>query len=73
MHHEILALLMATKLPAGEKQLWMKVLPDMTEDEKRALKKNLEQEIEYEIQVSQDAMERVCATLENGSQGSFGV
>lgn len=64
MRNEILALLMATKLPAGEKRLWMKVLPDMTEDEKRALKKNLEQEIEYEIQVSQDAMERVCDALE---------
>ncbi|GEM_PF-3860779 len=64
MENEILALLMATRLPVGEKRLWMKVLPDMTEEEKSALKKNLEQEIVYEIQVSQDAMERACEALE---------
>ncbi|MBI2638102.1 hypothetical protein HYW83_00750 [Candidatus Peregrinibacteria bacterium] len=61
---EILALLAASKLSSVEKQLWIEVLPTMTGEEKTALKKNLEQEIEYEIQVAQDATERVCGALE---------
>ncbi len=61
---EILALLAASKLPSVEKRLWIEVLPTMTEEEKTALKKNLEAEIVYEIQVAQDAMERVCEALE---------
>lgn len=64
LHTEILALLAASKIPGVEKQLWIEVLPTMTEEEKTALKKNLEQEIIYEIQVAQDATERVCGALE---------
>jgi hypothetical protein len=61
---EILALLTVSKLSSVEKQLWIEVLPTMTEEEKTALKKNLEAEITYEIQVAQDATERICGALE---------
>lgn len=64
LYTEILALLAVSKIPGVEKQLWIEVLSTMTEEEKTALKKNLEQEIIYEIQVAQDATERVCGVLE---------
>ena len=50
-----------------EKELWLAVLPDMTVKEKEELIHNLQGELQYEKQVSAQALEQFVSTLEKGA------
>lgn len=63
---EIIGLLAVSKLQPLEKRLWLAVLPKMTEAEKKELKGNLEQEVDYEIKVSEKAIDEFVQALEKG-------
>lgn len=63
---EIIGLLAVSKLQPLEKRLWLAVLPKMTEVEKNELKKNLEEEVDYEIKISEEAINQFVAAIENG-------
>lgn len=56
LNKEILTLLFISKLPHMEKRLWLATLPEMTVEEKNMLKKNLEEEVEYEKDVEETAI-----------------
>ena len=58
LNKEIVGLLAASELPVLEKQVWLSLLPDMTEDEKLRLKANLVEEAEYEIKVTEDVIKK---------------
>lgn len=63
---DIAALLSVSKISAAEKRLWLGVLPYMTDDEKKELKKNLEEEVNYEIKVNEEAVNKFVAAFANG-------
>ena len=64
LDRDIVSLLAANRLLPLEKRLWLSVLPEMTEDEKTQLKKNLEEEVKYEIKTTEEAGKKFVAALE---------
>lgn len=63
---DIVALLAVSNLHAAEKKIWLDLLPGMTLDEKEQLKKNLEEEVMYEAEMSKEALQQFTALLEKG-------
>ena len=63
---EIIGLLAVSQLPPVEKRIWLLLLAKMTEDEKKELKKNLEQEVDYEVNISEKAIDEFVQALEKG-------
>lgn len=64
LDRDIISLLAVASIMPLEKQVWMRVLPHMTEDEKENLKKNLEQEVDYEMKVAEEATAKFLGALE---------
>lgn len=64
VNRDIISLLAACNLPSLEKGLWMAVLPDMTDDEKAALRENLKRELDYEVKISDEEMRQFLEGLE---------
>lgn len=64
LNRDIVALLVACQLPALEKELWLSVLPDMTDEEKEALKENLKKELDYEVKISEEAVSQFIEAAE---------
>lgn len=63
---KILSLLALTNLTGSEKELWLRLLPEMTQEEKLELSANLEGELDYEFQSGVQAGQRFLAALEKG-------
>lgn len=66
LNRDIISLLAVSKIPPLEKRMWLAALPHMTDEEKTELKENLEQEVEYEIKVTEQATETFLAALKKG-------
>lgn len=63
MNKEIVSLLLISKIPILEKKIWVTVLPEMNEEEKKKLRDNLVKEVEYEAQVEEKALEQFLEAL----------
>lgn len=59
-------MLAVSNLLPTEKELWLEVLPDMTDEEKEQLKANLQKELKYEAHISEQAMQQFVTALEKG-------
>lgn len=66
LNDELIGLLAVSQLPPVEKQIWLGLLLKMTEAEKKELKENLEQEVDYEIKVREAAANQFMQALEKG-------
>lgn len=66
LNRDLIALLAACNLSALEKELWVAVLPDMTHEEKEALRENLKKELDYEVKISEEAIQQFVQALEKG-------
>lgn len=64
VNRDIVGLLVVSNLPVREKKIWINLLPHMTEDEKTQLKSLLEEEVQYEVQVTEGVMNNFIAELE---------
>lgn len=62
---EIISLLMVSNLAFLEKKSWVLLLPNMNEEQKIKLKNNLQQEVDYESKISQQAFEEFMNALES--------
>ncbi len=67
LNYDIISILAVSNLMPLEKELWLAVLPDMTVKEKEELIHNLQGELQYEKQVSAQALEQFVSTLEKGA------
>lgn len=66
LNDELIGLLAVSQLPDLEKQIWIGLLPKMTEAEKKELKGNLEQEVDYEIKAREVAASQFVQALQKG-------
>lgn len=64
---DILNLLAASNLPQAEKEMWVNLLPDMIESEKKDLKELLEKEIDYEFTTAEKEAKKFLQVLSNDS------
>ena len=67
LNYDIISILAVSNLMPLEKELWLAVLPDMTVKEKEELIHNLQGELQYEKQVSAQALEQFVSMLEKGA------
>lgn len=66
LDRDIVILLTVSNLPPLEKKIWLNMLPDMTAEEKEQLKKNLEEEVMYETEMSKEAIKAFADVLAKG-------
>lgn len=65
---DIISLLTVSKLSTREKHVWLETLAFMTPEEKEELKKNLEAEVQYEVEVTEKTQEQFLQELEKASK-----
>ena len=63
LNKKLLSLIIISALPDNEKRIWMDVLPDMTEEEKNELVANLTEQVEYEKEMSEKAINQFVEAL----------
>jgi hypothetical protein len=66
LNKEIVSMLAVSNLLPLEKELWLEVLPDMTDEEKEELRDNLKSELKYEANISEKAITQFVTSLEKG-------
>lgn len=66
LNRDVVSMLAVSNLLPLEKELWLEVLPDMTDDEKEKLRANLQRELKYEAQVSETVLTQFLTALESG-------
>ena len=67
LNQDIIALLVLTKITPTEKKLWTELLPHMTLTQKENLKKNLQDELAYEMRTAEKALTDFADALDNES------
>ena len=64
LNRDIVSLLVVSNLPPKAKRAWIFLLPHMANDEKVRLRALLEEEVKYEVKVSEEAANNFLAELE---------
>lgn len=64
LNRDIVSLLVVSNLAPKAKRAWIFLLPHMTNDEKSRLRAMLEEEVSYEIKVSEEAANNFLAEIE---------
>lgn len=63
LNKKLISLIIISAIPDNEKRIWMDVLPDMTEEEKNELVANLEEQVKYEKEMSEKAINQFVEAL----------
>lgn len=61
---DILSLLMISSISDLEKQVWLEVLPELSEEDKLKLRENLKKEVAYEKTVAEEQLKNFISALE---------
>lgn len=65
--NEILALIAISSLTPREKKGWLTVLPDMSDDDKRELKSNLEEQVAFDTEIGKEAVHDLIQVMQHHS------